>query len=212
MTTPFHDVRFPTGISLKAKGGPERRTEIVTLSSGHEQRNSRWADSRRRYDAGYGMRSLDDVHEVLSFFEERRGRLYGFRWKDHADFKSCLPSKVPDFLDQHIGLGDGTQLVFQLAKTYGSETNKYLRIISRPVQGSITIALDGVEQSQGANFQIDLTTGEITFSQAPTTGQIITAGFEFDVPVRFNTDSIEISLDAFSAGQIPDIAILEIKQ
>ncbi len=212
MPVPFHHVRFPTGISLRAKGGPERRTQIVTLSSGHEQRNTRWADSRRRYDAGYGMRSLDDVHTVLSFFEERRGRLHGFRWKDHTDYKSCLPSKTPGSLDLPIGEGDGTQVQFQLAKTYGSGSSAYKRTISKPVQGSVSVAIDDIEKLENADYTLDLTTGTITFSTAPTIGQIITAGFEFDVPVRFDTDNIEINLDAFNAGQIPDISIVEIKR
>ena len=212
MSVPFHEVRFPTGISLKAKGGPERRTQIVTLSSGHEQRNTRWADSRRRYDAGYGMRSLDDVHNVLAFFEERRGRLYGFRWKDHADFKSCKPSQNPDSGDHQIGTGDGTQVAYQLIKNYGTSTNQYVRTICKPVQGTVTIAIDGSEKSSPADYTLDASTGMISFVIAPSPDQIISAGFEFDVPVRFDTDSIEISLDAFSAGQIPDIAILEVKQ
>ena len=87
----FHEVRFPTAIAFGASGGPERRTDIVTLGSGFEERNSRWADSRRRYNAGYGVRTLDDLHVVLAFFEERRGRLYGFRWLDRIDWKSCAP-------------------------------------------------------------------------------------------------------------------------
>ena len=104
---PFHEVRFPTAIAFGATGGPERRTEIVALGSGHEERNGRWADSRRRYNAGYGVRSLDDLHAAVAFFEERRGRLYGFRWHDRIDGKSCAPSATPLPTDQAIGEGDG---------------------------------------------------------------------------------------------------------
>ncbi len=117
---PFHEVRFPTAIAFGASGGPERRTDIVALGSGHEERNSRWADSRRRYNAGYGVKSLDDLHAVIAFFEERRGRLYGFRWKDRADWKSCAPGGTPAATDQAIGTGDGAMTAFQLVKTYGS--------------------------------------------------------------------------------------------
>jgi uncharacterized protein (TIGR02217 family) len=103
----FHEVRFPTAISLGAQGGPERRTDIVTVGSGHEQRNARWAHSRRSWNAGYGVRSLDDLDLVVAFFEERRGRLYGFRWKDAADWKSCAPAATPSAADQTIGTGTG---------------------------------------------------------------------------------------------------------
>jgi uncharacterized protein (TIGR02217 family) len=88
----FHDVRFPVNLSLGSMGGPERRTEIVTLTNGFEERNTPWAHSRRRYDAGAGMRSLDDIAVLVAFFEARRGMLHGFRWKDWADYKSCAPS------------------------------------------------------------------------------------------------------------------------
>ena len=115
----FHEIRFPTDISRGAQGGPERRTDVVVLGSGHEERNARWADSRRSYNAGYGVKSLDDLYAVIAFFEERRGRLYGFRWRDHADGKSCAPGGTLSPLDQEIGTGDGTQAAFQLVKTYG---------------------------------------------------------------------------------------------
>ena len=112
----FHEIRFPTAISRGATGGPERRTDIVALGSGHEERNSRWADSRRSYNAGYGIKTLDDLHAVIAFFEERRGRLYGFRWKDHADYRSGPPSATPMALDQQIGIGDGQTATFQLVR------------------------------------------------------------------------------------------------
>src|SRR5687767_11412658 len=116
----FHEVRFPTAISFGARGGPERRTEIVALGSGREERNQRWADSKRRYEAGYGVKSLDDLYAVIAFFEERRGRFHGFRWRDGADHKSCAASSQPAATDQFIATGDGATAAFQLIKTYGS--------------------------------------------------------------------------------------------
>ena len=129
----FHEVRFPTQISLGATGGPERRTDVVVLGSGFEERNARWADSRRSYNAGYGVKSLDDLHAVIAFFEERRGRLYGFRWRDHTDHKSCAPGGTISPLDQVIGTGDGTQAAFQLVKTYGVAHAPWTRTIAKPV-------------------------------------------------------------------------------
>ena len=90
--TDFHEVRFPLDLSLGSRGGPQRRTDIVTLASGREHRNVRLTHSRRLYDAGLGVRTLDALHAVLVFFEGRRGRLYGFRFRDRVDWKSCPPS------------------------------------------------------------------------------------------------------------------------
>jgi uncharacterized protein (TIGR02217 family) len=204
----FHEVRFPTGIARGATGGPQRLTEIVTLSSGHEERNTRWAQSRRRYNAGLGVRSVDDLHQVLTFFEARRGRLHAFRWKDHADFKSCPPSQAVSALDQQIGTGDGSTTGFQLIKNYADVAGDYQRIISKPVTGSVMVAVNGVVD---ASVIIDDVTGIVTFQTAPASGATISAGFEFDVPVRFDTDRLEINLSHFEAGQIPDVPVVEVR-
>jgi uncharacterized protein (TIGR02217 family) len=204
----FDEVRFPTAISRGSSGGPERRTEIVTTGSGAEERNSRWANSRRRFNAGFGIRSLDDIHAVIAFFEGRRGRLYGFRWKDHADFKSCMPSGQVSPLDQEIGTGDGTNRMFQLVKRYASGRRAYLRTIIKPVKESIRVAVNGEEI---LDFTCDEAAGVVTLAAAPATGAPVTAGFEFDVPVRFDTDELRINLNQFEAGDIPDIPVVEIR-
>ncbi len=205
----FHDIRFPLDISFGSTGGPERRTEIVTLGSGFEERNSPWASSRRRYNAGYGLRSLDDVHELISFFEARQGRLIGFRWKDRADWKSCAPGGTiaPD--DQVIGVGDGVTRNFQLIKKYVSGAGDYTRVISKPVDGSVRVNVAGVE----TGFTLGTANGMVTFAEAetPADGASVTAGFAFDVPVRFDTDFLEINLSAFEAGSIPHIPIIEVR-
>lgn len=210
---PFHEVRFPTEIAFGSSGGPERRTEIVTLASGHEERNTRWADSRRRYDAGYGIRSLDDLHAVIAFFEERRGRLYGFRWRDRIDFKSCPPGTVVTPTDQTIGAGDGTTATFQLAKRYGALHAPYSRTIRKPASGTVRVAVDSVEKTQGSDWSCDLTTGIVTFQSGaiPGNGTAVTAGFEFDVPVRFDIDRLEINLTSFAAGDIPALPLVEVR-
>jgi uncharacterized protein (TIGR02217 family) len=209
----FHEIRFPTAISRGAHGGPERRTEVVVLGSGFEERNSRWADSRRSYNAGYGLRSLDDLHAVIAFFEERRGRLYGFRWKDHVDFKSCPPEATPTPLDQDIAVGTGTQDSFPLRKRYGSVHAPWDRTVAKPVAGSVLVAVAGVPQSEGVDFTVDVTTGLVTFlpDHIPAASAVITAGFEFDVPVRFDTDKLEIDLSGFRHGAIPSIPLIEIR-
>lgn len=208
----FHEVRFPLDVALGSSGGPQRRTEIVTLGSGHEQRNQRWLHSRRRYDAGYGIKSLDKLQEIVAFFEARRGPLYGFLFRDAADYKSCLPSAQPTPLDQQIGTGDGIATTFQLTKSYGGgEDDVYLRIISKPVADSVVVALDGEVQDIPADFDVDISSGTIAFNTAPAAGKIITAGFEFDVPVRFDSDALQVNLAAFSAGDVPSIPLVEVR-
>lgn len=209
----FHEVRFPTNISRGAQGGPERRTDVVVLSSGFEERNSRWMASRRSYDAGYGVHSLDALHEVIAFFEERRGRFHGFRWRDHTDWKSCAPGTQTTALDQAIGTGDGAARSFQLKKTYGADHAPFVRELRKPVGGSVKVAVNGAVMVPGTDFTVDIATGTVLFAEdkAPAADAIVTAGFEFDVPVRFDTDKLEINLSGFQSGAIPRIPIVEIR-
>lgn len=210
--TAFHEIRFPLDISMHASGGPERRTDIVATGGNREQRNARWANSRRKYDAGYGLRSLASVASVAAFFEERRGRLYGFRWRDRLDFKSCAPDQTPAPRDQFLGIGDGFTNVFQLTKTYGAAFAPWVRTIAKPVDGSVLVAVDGAAKTAGVDFTADSTTGLISFTagHVPVSGARVTAGFLFDVPVRFDADYLEIDLSAFQAGDIPKIPLIEI--
>ena len=205
----FDNVRFPVAISRGLAGGPERRTDVVMTASGREERNARWANSRRKYNVGFGVKSLDDIQNVVAFFEERRGRLYAFRFKDHTDFKSCAPSQNISATDQVIGTGDGTTTAFQLIKKYGS-TRSYLRTILAPVLGTVVISVNGISSTQ---FTADFTTGLVTFNAGniPPIGAVITAGFEFDVPVRFDTDQIKINLAHFASGEIPEIPLIEVR-
>ena len=209
----FHEVLFPLDIALKSAGGPERRTEIVALGSGREERNARWAHSRRRYDAGYGVKSLEALSAVVAFFEERRGRLHGFRWRDRLDHSSAAPGVAVTPADQVIGAGDGDADTFQLVKTYGGLHAPYQRPVAKPLPGSVRVAVDGGEVDEGVAFTCDTATGIVTFlpGHVPAIGEAVTAGFLFDVPVRFDTDYLEVDLSAFAAGAIPKIPLLEIK-
>ncbi|WP_072392071.1 DUF2460 domain-containing protein [Hyphomicrobium sp. CS1GBMeth3] len=209
----FHEVRFPTAISRGAQGGPERRTDVVVLGSGYEERNSRWAASRRGYNAGYGVTSLNALHEVIAFFEERRGRFHGFRWRDHVDWKSCAPGAATSALDQEIGTGNGANRTFQLRKTYGSAHAPFTREIRKPVAGTVKVAVNGVSKVESTHFTVDATTGVVLFEdgEAPAGGATVSAGFEFDVPVRFDTDKLDINLSGFASGAIPNIPIIEIR-
>lgn len=207
----FHEIRFPANLSFGSVGGPERRTEIVTLTNGFEERNTPWAHSRRHYDAGVGLRSLDDVERLIAFFEARAGQLHGFRWKDWADYKSCPSSQAPAYDDQFLGIGNGIETRFQLQKTYSSGGVDYVRPITKPVQGTVLAGLQGDHQSEAVHWEVDLTTGILTFFEPPPEGARVTAGFEFDVPVRFATDRIQVSVQSFQAGDLPQVPVVEVR-
>ena len=143
---PFLDARFPDAISRGARGGPRRRTTIVSLHSGREERNASWANSRREYDVGFAVRSNDDLQEVVAFFEAANGQLDGFRFKDWSDYKSGVPSRAISARDQALGTGDGVETDFQLRKGYVAGGRTYWRVITRPVAGRVRVARDGLEQ------------------------------------------------------------------
>ena len=206
----FHEVRFPAALSFGSTGGPERRTEILTLASGYEERNAPWAHSRRRYDAGLGLRSLDNLHAVIAFFEARMGRLYGFRWRDPVDCRSCAPLATPTPFDCPIGTGDGVTRSFRLSKTYRSGPAAYVRPVAKPVAGTVRVSVAGEALSPEA-VECDATTGLVTLETAPPEGAPVSAGFEFDTPVRFDSDRISVDLAAFAAGEIPSIPVVEIR-
>ncbi|MBE2276491.1 MAG: DUF2460 domain-containing protein [Rhodobacteraceae bacterium] len=206
----FREIRFPDSISRGAKGGPERRTRIVELASGDEERNASWANSRRRYDVSYGVRRADDLAAVVAFFEARSGRLHAFRFKDWSDYKSCLPSAMPAPTDQIIGTGNGSTTTFALTKTYASGAQSWARAIIKPVAGTVTVSLNGV--AQGSGWSVNTTTGIVTFVAPPATGAVIRAGFEFDLPVRFDTDELPVTLDIERTGSIPSIPLIEVRR
>lgn len=207
----FHEVQFPTGISKGSSGGPRRVTDVVTLRSGFEQRNTIWADSRRMYNAGLGLQDLKDLYNVIQFFEARRAKLHGFRWKDWADYKSLDPISAVTSNDIQIGVGDTSTVDFQLVKTYSDSSGSYTRTIKKPVSGTVVVALNSVAQTEGVDYTVDHTTGIVTMNSAPGGGVVVTAGFEFDVPVRFDQDEISVNVEQFNAGAIPDIDIMEIR-
>jgi len=204
----FDEVQFPVIVARGASGGPERRTEIVELASGHEERNTPWADSRRSYDVGSGIRSADDLADVVTFFEARSSRLRGFRFKDWSDFKSCKPSEAISYEDQFLGAADGVTTSFQLVKAYSSGGRTWTREISKPVAGTTVIAVGGAAQPSG--WLVDTTSGLITFDVAPASGNV-TAGFEFDVPCRFDTDQLQTTLRIHRLGEIRAIPIVEVR-
>ncbi|GHC69296.1 DUF2460 domain-containing protein [Limoniibacter endophyticus] len=203
MSNGFHEVDFPLSIAFNTTGGPERRNEIVALTSGHEKRNARFADSRRHFDAGSGMRAVEDLQTVAEFFEARHGSLYGFRFRDPFDHRSAR-QVTP--LDQVLGVGDGETKHFALVKQYGVGADAYRRGIDKPVAGSVRAAVDGAETTD-----FTLKGGTVLFDVAPMAGQSVTAGFLFDVPVRFDMERLVLNLSSFRAGIAPSIPLIEVK-
>ncbi len=200
----FHDVHFPMSLAFGAIGGPERRTEIVQLASGAEARNALWAGSRRRWDVGSAVTTLDELNLLIEFFEARRGPLHGFRFRDFTDDRSARPQQDISALDQPLGTGDGEATDFQLVKHYG-ET---VRVVLKPVAQSVRVAIDGSELTGG--FSVDTASGRVSFSAPPPTGAMVTAGYRFDCPVRFETDRLDASLEGFGAGRIVQAGLVEL--
>ena len=207
MMAAFHDVRFPLELGYGASGGPEFSTQVVVTGSGREQRNSQWSDAPVHYDAGVGIRSEADLAVLLAFFRARRGQAHGFRFRDPIDHRSS--AGAVGALDQHVGAGDGRVTRFALLKHYGDGDDVQTRRITRPVEGSVLIAIDGVQQEAG--WQLGAL-GNIDFETPPPPGASITAGFEFDVPVRFAADRIEVSIAGWRAGDLPSVPLVELRE
>ena len=198
----FHDVSFPVPLALAASGGPERRTEIVSLASGAEMRNAVWAGSRRRWDVGSAVLKLDMLQTLVAFFEARGGRLHGFRFRDALDDRSGAPGALVSAMDQVIGTGDGVTTQFELIKSYGD----YSRRIRKPVAGTIIAAVDGVETP----ITEDAVNGTVLFDSAPASGAVVSAGYRYDCPVRFDTDRLDITLEAVRAGRAVRVPLIEL--
>lgn len=196
----FHEIQFPTDIAYGAQGGPQYSTAVVAMASGFEQRNQNWAAARSSWNVASGLKNQTQLNTLVAFFRGRKGRAYGFRFKDWSDYSAT---------GQALGNGDGTNRVFQLTKSYTSGPSTEVRTIKKPVSGTVKVYLAGVLQSSG--FTIDTTTGLITFTTAPTSGTAVTADFEFDVPVRFDTDQMAVSLEQYNLGQWSGIPIIEIR-
>jgi len=180
----FHEVQFPPKIAYGASGGPEFNTSIATTFGGFEQRNINWQKSRGRWEVSTGLKNQADMDALQAFFRARFGKAYGFRFKDWADYVA---------VGQNIGTGNGVITTFQLTKIYSSGGYTYLREIKKPVNGTVKIYLNSILQSSG--YTLDLATGIVTFAVAPTAGVVVSADFEFDVPVRFDTDAIAVRAD-----------------
>ncbi len=195
----FSEARFPEDISYGSAGGPVYSTDIVSSAAGHEKRNSNWAQARAVYNVAHGVKSKAQLDALIAFFHARKGRAEGFRFKDWGDYQ---------VINQPIGTGNGTQTDFQLVKSYASGDSTTLRTITKPVEGSVSMYLDGVLTQ---NVTVDSATGIVSFNSAPASGTTISADCEFDVPVRFETDQLAARLDDYGLYSWGDIPLVEIR-
>ncbi len=201
--------RFPVDIAFGSSGGPLFDTSVIILSSGFEQRNANWSEPLRRWDVSHGINTEADMNTLLLFFNAMSGRTHGFRFKDFTDFKSVSPEATVGFNDMILGTGDGAKTVYQIIKNYITGSQTQIKTIKKTVTGTVRVALDAVEQFSG--FTLDNNLGTITFSVAPAGGVVVGAGYEYDVPVRFDMDNLEISLTAFTARNLPAMPVREIR-
>lgn len=196
----FVEVRLPADISYGSSGGPGYATDIVETVAGYEQRNANWAAARARYNVAHGVRTQAQLDELIAFFRARKGKAHGFRFKDWTDYKVVA---------QVIGTGNGSQTAFQLVKTYTSGGVTETRTIAKPVAGTLSVYKDGV--LQGSGFSLNTVTGMLTFSVAPANTVVVSADFEFDVPVRFDTDRLSASLETYGVHAWTDIPLIEVR-
>ena len=196
----FVETQFPSDISYGSSGGPEYSTDVVITQGGHEQRNINWAQARARYNVAHGVKSKAQLESLIAFFRARKGRAIGFRFKDWTDYKVT---------GQNIGTGDGARTQFQLIRTYSNGGTEEYRVVSKPVTGSVSVYKNGVLQTSGVT--INHTTGLVVFTVAPENGVVVTANFEFDVPVRFDTDKLSATLDAYGVQSWLDIPLIEVR-
>ena len=192
----FSEVRFPDDISYGAVGGPQFSTDVIITKNGYEKRNVNWSSARIKYNVSHGVKTKTQLSRLISFFRERKGKAYGFRFKDWSDHKST---------DQKIGIGDGTTNKLQLIKTYSN----CIRTINKPVKDTIKIFFNSEELTKGYN--VDHRTGLISFDNPPPINVVITATFEFDIPARFDTDTLSASIDNLNTYSWQNIPIIEIK-
>ena len=202
----FVDLDFPIAIGQEASVAPGFSTNIVTSAGGTEFRNANWQQARLRFDAGPGVRGEAELGTLIAFFRARRGPAVGFRFRDPFDSSSAGMADAPGATDQLLGTGDGAATRFPLVKTYaGGEARR----ITRPVAGSVVVAVAGLPRASGWSL---LPLGVVQFDVASAAGAQVTAGFRFDVPVRFAEDRLEVSRASFAAGEAPSVPLIEIRE
>jgi uncharacterized protein (TIGR02217 family) len=214
----FHDIRFPTSVDWGSSGGPGSSVGIITMDSGQERRIVRWEQFRHRYDVGWQVKKYVDLADLKEFYLARNGLEHSFRYKDWLDYNSTAlgknwdgDSSPPTDTDQQIGVGDGATTTFQLVKRYTDSGGSYVRTITKPVADTVVVSIDDVAQASG--WTVNTSTGVVTFTVAPAIAEVVKAGFDFDVEVRFGdgvSEYFSASADDFGSGSVPNLPLIEV--
>jgi len=202
MTTTFFETpRFPDSVSEGATGGPAFSTSVFEAHAGLEQRSANWSTARHVFNIGLGIRTRADMDTVREIFYLARGKYSGFRFKDWCDYK---------ITSGNIGTGNGATTVYDIVKKYTVGSYTYTRRILKPVSGTVSITVNGVAKTEGVDYTVDYTTGEVTFSVAPSNGHAIVITCEFDVPVRFDTDEMFPTHAGYDSEEMSSVKLIEI--
>ena len=211
----FDEVQFPPNISAGAQGGPGFNTTVLTLDSGLEHRNINWSRERPVYDVSTGIKTVADAMAYQKFFYARRGKAIGFRFKDWSDYRLPFWSKTPGDIDPVpvLFLTDGHTTTFQIYKIYAAGGTPFQRKIVKIVPGTLNLFWAGVPIFSPASYLIDVNTGIVTLPPViyNTTGQEVAGFCQFDVPVRFDTDTQNLSLNGNELIKWDSIPVVGLK-
>lgn len=224
----IHNIVFNTQVSQGARGGPQFFTTMMVATGGFEKSQANWSAGKCRYDVGHVIESRTKLAYVLAFFRARQGKAYGFLFRDPTDFyagmiwsaNALAPSATPEVLPV---VGDGSTTAFQLTKTYADSAATVVRTITRPIQTDFvtgaSVAPTIYQYLAGtwtliasANYSVNYTTGVVTFTTAPSVGVQIGWSGQFYVPVRFDTDEMNVTLEAAGVGEWQSIPLVEIRE
>jgi uncharacterized protein (TIGR02217 family) len=215
MGVSFDEVQFPASISQGAVGGMRFSTTVISLSSGSEHRNVNWGNSRGKWDVKHGLKTQTQIEQLIDFFAARYGRAYGFRFKDWIDYRVPRWEYAPGdlFPIPVMFTTDGHTPSFQITKFYGDVNRGYLRMIQKPVAGSVVVLQNGV-QIMPPLWAVDTTTGIVTLASSvySTTGTQIGLACEFDVPCRFDTDEMQATITTTEIYSWDSVSVVEIRE
>lgn len=178
---------FPERISFGARSEPEWLTDLAEAFSGFESANQNWTQARHRYDVSLSVRTATDYVTVREHFHTVRGRSKGFLFKDPLDYAVATSQGVTS----ETADSDG----WQMYKRYGSGADKYDRIITRPVSGSVAIyrTRSAVTTNVTADCTIDHDTGVFDVT-GDANGDVYTWSGEFRVPCRYDVDRLPTAI------------------
>ncbi len=194
-------VILPDRLSVGFSGGPTFSTDKLRLKGGGERRQANRNDPVRFYTFSAEDQTADVVVALRDFFVDRRGDFYAFLMKDWMDFAVTGGA---------LGLGDGVLVAFQCVQVVGT-IHPYTRVIRHLKDGTLNIYNNDVLQVLTTDYTVSAS-GLVTFTSAPAVDDVISADFEFYVPVRFEGDTFTEKLPyrALAARSVADLSVIEV--